>query len=79
MQVQQLSSQVAEQAQMIQQLQTQALAPNAEHQGTLSGQQDELPRRGAERSNDVLLAPRKSGAPSAFKYFLRLCTAISSM
>ena len=48
MQVQQWSSQVAEQAQMIQQLQTRALA---EHQWTPSGQHavDKLPR-GANRS-----------------------------
>ena len=64
MQVQQLSSQVAEQARMIQQLQAQALAPHPQHPNVSPAQQPVLDasRSGLHQQPDEMaLAPRGQG------------------
>ena len=69
MQVQQLSAQVAEQARMIQQLQTQALAPHLLHSGARPAQQSgpAASRRAASRRAahqhraDIALVLRERG------------------
>ena len=68
MQVEQLSSQVAEQARMIQQLQTQALTPHANQAGQPSAQEPVAhPARSAARQDpeQAAVRPSRTGARSA--------------